>query len=98
MRLPLSFVGLAVLLGGCSEKVEPVAPPIVVRTDAKDLARIKAQFGDKLAKVVGAPDGLRNTNPPKAQVKTMGGEVSRSQVTVKVPVLHARKLQLGGVK
>ena len=30
--------------------------------------------------------------------KTVAGGVSRSQVTVKVPPVHARKLQLGGVK
>jgi hypothetical protein len=97
MRLPLSFIGLAVLLGACTEKSEPVAPPIVVRTDAKDLARLKAQYGDKLAKMVGVPEGLRNTSPPKPQVKPATGEISRGEVKAAAPKIQHR-VKLGGAK
>jgi hypothetical protein len=102
MRLPLGFIGLALLLGACSAKQASVEnTPAVIQTDPRDLERIKMRFGDRMADAIGVPEALRNRRPLKSAPPsvTVIKPLDRASIKADAVVVPQRVVQAkGGVR
>ncbi len=101
MRLPLTLIGLALLAGGCSDRVGRTAAPEVIQTDPNDLARLKLRFGDRLGDVLSVPESVRNRyarKPDSARTTQIDLSALRRQPRVDVPAPSRPLVLKGGAR